>query len=631
MSDALCGPSNAVQNLAKHSSVDRTLQQDRIVSRQSPSEGFRSYNPNVSSLDPEFEAFQNSGPAFAGPSWAAPSFSKLQAQAQPPFQPFSAAPSAAWTQDFQRLAISSPQQTPLQTPPQAWHNHFGQHAHHTAPSHASPSHMQMPSVRFQSPHTFGPMQATPHYASQSQDSRQQQLGLPQDQFDEAAFEAAFDAALQDASLDQDSAMQENENLESFDAEPFLPDMYPHLPLFRLALANALVSNTDESLHRAAKIVAALIQHPQTMDPIQAMLFRPLLSALSDPKRSLFAQRYGFEPALNEMLDRLAQQTENTRLNIDAPTERLLASYADLLWQRNESNHLEPTDVPRSADNAYWLDHFFHDEDINLTQNITQHSVNILSESLNRQVITNPSSQALSRVLDIEYEVYSKRPAVLNVSIQRPTSTREREATLFDMMEHVLAAPETVEALEAITSTDVSLQDSTQEQTLLSTNSVLQDYQSQLDLLEQQNARLRPGIAAGRVYEPALEDKMLNELTNQRPEEHDQNQKDLDRQNDDELAMTAANLLERISDNQSSKFKNSTFLGLMRQLADREIRVEGDKMVPTNMSNTLGHDHPAASVAQDGQEVIDILNQPGSLADQDHEFMMTTPFASADDY
>lgn len=38
MADALCGPSNALQNFQKHSSVDRTLQQDRLVGRHSPSQ-----------------------------------------------------------------------------------------------------------------------------------------------------------------------------------------------------------------------------------------------------------------------------------------------------------------------------------------------------------------------------------------------------------------------------------------------------------------------------------------------------------------------------------------------------------------------------------------------------------------
>jgi hypothetical protein len=38
MADALCGPSNALQSFHKHSTVDRTLQQDRLVGRSSPSQ-----------------------------------------------------------------------------------------------------------------------------------------------------------------------------------------------------------------------------------------------------------------------------------------------------------------------------------------------------------------------------------------------------------------------------------------------------------------------------------------------------------------------------------------------------------------------------------------------------------------
>lgn len=38
MAEALCGPSNALQNFQKHSTVDRTLQQDRLVGRHSPAQ-----------------------------------------------------------------------------------------------------------------------------------------------------------------------------------------------------------------------------------------------------------------------------------------------------------------------------------------------------------------------------------------------------------------------------------------------------------------------------------------------------------------------------------------------------------------------------------------------------------------
>lgn len=47
---------------------------------------------------------------------------------------------------------------------------------------------------------------------------------------------------------------------------------------------------------------------------------------------------------------------------------------------------------------------------------------------------------------------------------------------------------------------------------------------------------------------------------------------------DELARTAAQLLDSLSGNQSRKFQDSTFLALMRRLRDREVKVEGDKMV-----------------------------------------------------
>lgn len=38
MADALCGPSNALQTFQKQALVDRTLQQDRLISRQSPNQ-----------------------------------------------------------------------------------------------------------------------------------------------------------------------------------------------------------------------------------------------------------------------------------------------------------------------------------------------------------------------------------------------------------------------------------------------------------------------------------------------------------------------------------------------------------------------------------------------------------------
>ena len=47
---------------------------------------------------------------------------------------------------------------------------------------------------------------------------------------------------------------------------------------------------------------------------------------------------------------------------------------------------------------------------------------------------------------------------------------------------------------------------------------------------------------------------------------------------DELAKTAGQLLHNLRDEQSSKFQQSNFMELMRQLRDKEARIEGENMV-----------------------------------------------------
>ena len=54
---------------------------------------------------------------------------------------------------------------------------------------------------------------------------------------------------------------------------------------------------------------------------------------------------------------------------------------------------------------------------------------------------------------------------------------------------------------------------------------------------------------------------------------------------DELARTAGQLLENVRADQSQKFRESNFLSLMRQLRDREVRVEGDKLVDVSIPST----------------------------------------------
>lgn len=87
----------------------------------------------------------------------------------------------------------------------------------------------------------------------------------------------------------------------------------------------------------------------------------------------------------------------------------------------------------------------------------------------------------------------------------------------------------------------------------------------------------------------------NELIEEEPKQQEEQPKMND---EDEMAATAGRLLERVADNTSEKFQNSQFLELMRRLRDREVRVEGDKMVevkdqlptaPTGMGPSIATD------------------------------------------
>ena len=76
----------------------------------------------------------------------------------------------------------------------------------------------------------------------------------------------------------------------------------------------------------------------------------------------------------------------------------------------------------------------------------------------------------------------------------------------------------------------------------------------------------------------LEQLMKDELQLAQEQEQASDQKQ--REEDDALAATAQELLEKVENNTTDKFRNSQFLGLMRKLRDREMKVEGDRMVET---------------------------------------------------
>lgn len=203
MADALCGPSNPLQQFKQQTSLDRTLQQDRLSSRHSPAQGFRSPDPNAGLLDPEFEAFQAGLPASDLPQY----------QPLHPQQPhFAAGPSQtpSWASDFQRMAISPP---PMQQqrhdvsqagPANAdWAQGFRQHIAQSAPR---AQHTSSPSpLAFQQRARYGYNGFQSNFAQQQPSfgpSVQSKGKEPvHEQFDEAAFEQAFEMAKDDMMAD----------------------------------------------------------------------------------------------------------------------------------------------------------------------------------------------------------------------------------------------------------------------------------------------------------------------------------------------------------------------------------------------------------------------------------------------
>ncbi|KAL8693009.1 MAG: hypothetical protein Q9218_002066 [Villophora microphyllina] len=214
MADALCGPSNPLQSFQKYATTDRALQQDRLVSRQSPAQGFRTPNPNAGILDAEFEAFKAGHPIAFEPFQPQQAW---QTQHISHFQPNLADQNApGWASDFQNLSFHEARAIPLQAAqfrqeaplqrlsPNAWHQEFMQQNQ----SQSSNLHQSRlgggrfgPATTAGNYNAYSPQFSTPVVGKQSgiQDGSS---------FDEAAFEKAFDAATLD--VHQEESIQQRE-------------------------------------------------------------------------------------------------------------------------------------------------------------------------------------------------------------------------------------------------------------------------------------------------------------------------------------------------------------------------------------------------------------------------------------
>ncbi|KAL8719368.1 MAG: hypothetical protein Q9225_003625 [Loekoesia sp. 1 TL-2023] len=214
MADTLCGPSNPLQNFQKHASVDRTLERDRLVPRQSLVEGFRTPNPNAGILDAEFEAF------LAGEPVADPFHPQREWQNHPPPPLHPGVPqqnSPDWALDFQNLHVHDARATPLpsaqfrdEAPLQRgpWQKEFLQRNQPQSSQHQQ-TRLGQGSAGFTMPASNLGVYNNGYTNSMIGQQSQNQVEAS---FDEEAYEKAFDAAHLELQ-DQQASTQQHGTVE----------------------------------------------------------------------------------------------------------------------------------------------------------------------------------------------------------------------------------------------------------------------------------------------------------------------------------------------------------------------------------------------------------------------------------
>ncbi|KAF1941788.1 hypothetical protein EJ02DRAFT_346946 [Clathrospora elynae] len=264
MADALCGPSNALQNFQKHTTVDRTLQQDRLVGRHSPAQGFRSPSGhNAGALDSEFDAFQ------AGRPVQPQDFQRFPRQfAQPPPQYAQTHQAPDWAADFQRLNVSTPTpQTFQQHRPQtasaasAWHQDFlGQQTPVVQAPVMQNTYAGMPGYSMGGLGGQSYMQTPSFQHAQISDTAQGKQRVQEEVpvFDEAAFEQAFAQAQQDM-MEVAEAEQRPANPEVMDLgrEGEMDPLLQQIRETRPAVYSAIQVWSETGLGRTDEAVAYL--------------------------------------------------------------------------------------------------------------------------------------------------------------------------------------------------------------------------------------------------------------------------------------------------------------------------------------------------------------------------------------
>ncbi|KAI1619383.1 hypothetical protein EDD37DRAFT_216208 [Exophiala viscosa] len=314
MADALCGPSNPLQNLQKHTQIDRTLQQDRLVSsRQSPAQGFRTADPRAGSLDADFHAFENASPSpfqFEQPNFA---------NAGPAFAPQPPSAPAGWAADFQRLKLHDHPlpagqfrtEAPLiKSTTGGWQNEFmRQRSSASTPISQGKQAIREPSqmnMFAQTNYAQQPFQGYQSYGSgigmgmqtyqeagfqQAQAQPQQMTAVQNVQLSDVDFDAAFQEAMSHAQ-EMDNLQLRDTNAQPLETSSDLHQDQQHLPSEIKIGSDAIhyieqsertldqdIQDADE-LARTAGQLLHNVQH-DTSDKFQNSQFLDLMRKLRD--------------------------------------------------------------------------------------------------------------------------------------------------------------------------------------------------------------------------------------------------------------------------------------------------------------------------------------------------------------
>ncbi|MCJ1478980.1 hypothetical protein MMC13_007664 [Lambiella insularis] len=255
MAEALCGPSNPLQNLQKHAGVNRSLQQDRLTYGQPLNQGFRSTPVHgAGHLDAEFQAFQAGYPSSGSFQEPSPLYT------QGPFAGSSSQQLDGWASDFQRLDLNDTRSTPIppsqfrrEAPlqrhtPGGWHQEFVQQHNQQVSLPYSVSQTRERNT-WLSQHLYQPFAddlAPVGYLSPTAQQKQRE-NYAENVFDEAAFEKAFDAAKMEVSYSGEHETTINDpQIESQGIEEDIKSWWASDPLLK-PRGGAEISDSSEHL------------------------------------------------------------------------------------------------------------------------------------------------------------------------------------------------------------------------------------------------------------------------------------------------------------------------------------------------------------------------------------------------